>query len=107
MASQLTFTTTGAITASNTFKPQTNFVIVAMQATDLTGVYQLQVRPSNSTSNVWVDFPSEPAMLQTTGKVLAAEGSPDFEYRFHLESGTADGNIFYWGHVTNLQSIYS
>ena len=109
MARQLTFTTDSGVTASNTFIPQTDFVIVGMQGTSLNGTYQLQVRPFGSVDPLWIDFPSEPAMLTGSAKVLAAEGSPGFEYRFLLTTAasTLDGNIFYWSHVTNLQADFN
>ena len=106
MAKSVSIATTD--TESEGFRPQTNFIVVASQAASLTGQYVLQIRSINPTGT-WVEMASAPMQLATTNKVIAASGSPGFEYRIFRKGGTAETAdlTFHWDHVTTLRSVYN
>lgn len=107
MAKKLIFTTVNSVTASNTFRPRTDFVVVAAKETALTGTYKIQVKPPGTPSTVpWTDFPMEPSSFTSNTKVIAVEGSPGFDYRLLLTTavGTLD-DVMYWDHITQLQAF--
>ena len=95
------------VTLDAVFNPNCAFLVSAHKSASLTGVYDIEIRPKGDTSATWIPISvgSVSGGLQTTTKIVVINGSPGYDYRVHLASGTADDGI-YWDEITTLQSIY-
>ena len=95
------------IVADAVFNPNCAFLVSVHKAASLTGVYDIEIRPKGDTSATWIPISlgSAGGGLKTSTKVVVINGSPGYDYRVHLASGTVDDGI-YWDEITTLQSIY-
>lgn len=121
MARQLTFTTTlgpPALRATNSFVPNTTFILFVDTNADLQGTggtpteaYQIEFQPTNiEEDDTWLPAPgTNNGVLQLSTKYSTVTGSPGFRYRVRQTTGTTQSTDigFYWDHVTSLRSVFN
>ena len=97
---------------SQTFVPQTSFLVYAGGVPNPPATYQVQMRPKG-VSSTWVAAQSNRTVPDlsdaATGNSLLVNGSPGFEYRVYASANVPVGMTatLYWDHVTSLRSIYN
>ena len=95
--------------SSETFVPQTSFLIYGAGLPATPATYQVQMRPRGISSAAWVPSHTDVSNSNLSSTVVSAviNGSPGFEYRVQAVAATSAVVNLYWDHITFLRSVYN
>ena len=95
--------------SSQSFVPQTSFLVYGAGLPGTPATYQVQMRPTGVSTAAWIPADTNKANANLSSSVSSAlvNGSPGFEYRIQAVGTTSADVVLYWDHITSLRSVYN
>ena len=94
---------------SQTFVPQTSFLMYGAGLPATPATYQIQMRPRDVSNAAWIPAQTDISNSNLSSSVVSAvvNGSPGFEFRIFAVAATSANVSLYWDHITSLRSVYN